>query len=119
MNKILFTVRYGNPLDDDFLVSLDTFFPVKVTDDEWDLILRFDALKELAVIPPEINKMFREISSYFSGTEMRLRFNTDMHQHICLVALPEDVELDRDGLQAILDSKTREELKTFLTSASM
>jgi len=119
MNKILFTVLMNNALETSTVVSIDTFYPLKIDDADWELIQRIDALKELSAIPEHIQKTESEINSYVSGTKMRLRFNPAQYQHILMVTLPEDTDITRDGLQALLDGKTKDELKEFLHEAEI
>lgn len=118
MNKILFTVGFGTVMED-FLVYLDTFLPIKATEDEWNIVLNFDAAEELAIVPKELEEMRMAVISFLNIIPMRLRFNQDMYQHICVISLPDDVEMTREGLEIFLNTKTKEELKTFLKGASI
>ncbi len=64
MKKIMFTVRMGNPLEDDFMVSLDTFFPMELTEEEWELSTNMRALAELSVVPYNIDQVCKANSNY-------------------------------------------------------
>jgi hypothetical protein len=117
MNNLYFTVRMNTSLTRDEMVFVDTFFTLKCDDETWNLVGQIEALKELSVVPPEVDKISVDLSRYIRHTEMRLRHNTDMHPHILCLILPEDFSFTHEGLEKYLNNMIGEELIDFFERA--
>jgi hypothetical protein len=119
MNNLYFTVRMNTSPTRDEMVFIDTFFTLKCDDETWNLVGQIEALRELSVVPPEVDKISVELSQYMKHTEMRIRCNndSDMHQHILCLILPEDFSFTHEGLEIYLNNMTREELIDFFDRA--
>ena len=78
-----------------------------------------DEMKMMTVLNPGWeSQTIKEDTSALQGMTLRLRFNSDMFQKVCLVRT--ECELDIDELGMIINSKYKtKELEQFLNEASV
>lgn len=109
-NRYLFTVRqqFGEE------PNVDTFYKVKIppglSGSEADML---QTLK-----PGWYEKEINEDSRTIQGMELRLRYNSDMYQRVCMVTC--EAEIDADMLDTIIKQKHRDGiLKEFLDKSAI
>lgn len=108
--RYLFTVRqqFGEE------PNVDSFYELKVPAG-----ITGDQAKVMTKLHPDWCKSeISEDTQTLRGMELRLRFNSDMYQRVCLVYTSSPI--DADDLDNIIKSKHREgSLKTFLDEAAL
>jgi len=109
----LFTVRsrqFELPILDSLLV-IDTSKHEMIMDYQL-----FQAIQELSHLPDEEREMIEaehnRIMGYHTSTNMRLRFNCDIYQHI--LKLEADTKLDMDDLDHYMQNIESDELQNKL-----
>ena len=109
-HRYMFTVRqqFGQ------VPELDAFYEVKSPDG----ITAEEADTWRTLNPEWCKDEIHEDSQTYRNLGMRLRFNSDMWQKVCLVRT--EMELDRDTLDAVIKSKHElGELEKFLKESSI
>lgn len=99
MNKYIFTVRFNPPKE----LSIDSWLKVSLPDG-------VEAMKVADRLSQAHNKVSigEKINALISSIQLRMRFNNDIYQHICMVRVPAGTELGIDEFTHLLQMKESE-----------
>ena len=107
-HRYLFLVRQGF----NETPHVDSFYKLTTPN------MTVNELKMWSALGTSYDETMRADSHVFTGMELRLRFNTDMYQHICIVR--SEVEINVEELDLVLELKQKEnKLNEFLENAKI
>jgi hypothetical protein len=114
MKQYIFTVR-RNAWESG--TEIDSFYEVPLDASMYDADI-LSAQEELLGNPlqPEL----KDLSQALFAMRLRMRFNPDFYQHLCVVKVDDGLDLDREGLQCLIDTKEKQGiLESFLKEAAI